>query len=545
MTVSRLLILIVLLSSAMELQAAKSQLAQRIRVFIENKPEGEKYKINGTPLYSSQVLPRFYAHRAFEPAWFNAQGELRKAAYAMQAYIGTVWRHGLTDKAYHSDKLNILFENYQHNAEPDTSLLTIIDLLLTDAFMLLGSHLHQGKLQAHTIEATWKIQRNAPELMLDEKLEKAISMQEVPQMLEMLAPGDSAYLLLVQKIEFFNSILDEPWETIRSEKKIEPGDSSVTILKIRKRLYSLTYHPGDTTSQQYNDELLKTIKRFQLHQGLHPDGVIGPRTLSFLNRTPEGYINTLKANIERYRWLSEFPEKRKIIVNIANFRIDFIDHGDTLFSSRAIVGKHYRKTPVFNETMTYMVLSPDWVVPPTILRVDVLPQLKKGPGYLNEKNMQIITTSGRPVSYESINWSEITARNFPYMVRQLPGAQNALGRVKFMFPNIYNVYIHDTPSRELFERESRAFSSGCIRIERPLELAELLLSDQPSWTSQRIRDVALSGRETTVRLKQGVEVYLTYFTAWARPDGVLEFREDIYQRDEDIVRGLAGVPSWL
>lgn len=541
----RLFLLLLLLSPLLELHAAKSQLAQRIRVFIENKPEGQKYKINGTPLYSSQVLPRFYANRAFEPAWFNAQGELRKSAFAMQAYIGTVWRHGLTDKAYHSDKLETLFEKYKINAEADTSLLTTIDLLLTDAFMILGSHLYQGKLHSQTIEATWKIQRNAPELMLDEKLENAISMQQVPQMLEMLAPQDSTYQLMIQKIEYFYSILDEPWEIIRSDRKIEPGDSSDNIVKIRKRLSRLVYNPGDTASQKYDDEMLTAIKRFQSHRGLHPDGVIGPRTLSFLNTTPQEYINTLKANTERYRWLSEFPEQRKIIVNIANFRIDFIDHGDTLFSSRAIVGKHYRKTPVFNETMTYMVLSPDWVVPPTILRVDVLPQLKKGPGYLNEKNMQIITPSGRPVSYESINWAEVTARNFPYMVRQLPGAQNALGRVKFMFPNSYNVYIHDTPSKELFDRESRAFSSGCIRIERPLELAELLLADQPSWTTQRIKDVALSGRETTVRLKQGIEVYLTYFTSWARSDGTIEFREDIYQRDEDIVRGLEGVPSWL
>jgi len=193
--------------------------------------------------------------------------------------------------------------------------------------------------------------------------------------------------------------------------------------------------------------------------------------------------------------------------------------------------------------MTYLVLSPTWTIPPTIFRNDVLPELRKGPDYLTRKNMKILRFDGTEVDYHSIDWVTVTAASFPFMVRQSPGADNSLGRVKFMFPNTYNVYIHDTPGRELFAKEDRSFSSGCIRIEKPFELTKYLLADNPDWTEERIKTAMNADREQTVRLRRHIAVYMTYFTAWVSGTGGIHFRKDVYDRDEAVLRALREKPA--
>jgi murein L,D-transpeptidase YcbB/YkuD len=206
---------------------------------------------------------------------------------------------------------------------------------------------------------------------------------------------------------------------------------------------------------------------------------------------------------------------------------------------RAIVGKEYRETPVFNEQLTYIVFSPSWTVPPTILENDVIPELIKGPEYMNKKNMKLLRSDGSELTYSDIDWSKITKTNFPYMVRQGPGPGNALGKVKFMFPNSYSVYIHDTPSRGSFARDNRAISSGCVRVERPFDLAVLLLSDSPEWSPANILDAMQKDKEQTVRLKLPVDVMLIYLTAWTDGKDRIQFRNDVYQRDQKLAEALS------
>lgn len=231
------------------------------------------------------------------------------------------------------------------------------------------------------------------------------------------------------------------------------------------------------------------------------------------------------------------------MVNIANYRLFMIDGTDTLISMRVAVGKEYRETPVFNARMTYIVFSPTWTVPPTILKNDVISELKKGSDYLAKKNMKILRFDGTEISYDEIHWKNISKNNFPYMVRQSPGSDNALGRVKFMFPNSNNIYIHDTPTKGTFARDDRAVSSGCIRIEKPFELAELLLYDLPEWTSAEIRKAMQQKKEQTVGLKTPVDVVLLYLTAWTDGNGRVQFRNDIYGRDEMVLSGLDQKPK--
>lgn len=227
-----------------------------------------------------------------------------------------------------------------------------------------------------------------------------------------------------------------------------------------------------------------------------------------------------------------------IIINIANFKLDMISGTDTLISMRVVVGKGARATPVFDDRLSYIVFSPTWTVPRTILKEDVFPQLLNGPEYLTKRKMVLLRPDGSELAYEEIDWSTVSKDNFPYMVRQSPGTGNALGKVKFMFPNEYNVYLHDTPSKANFARDARDVSSGCIRLEKPFDLAVILLADQPEWTSANIRKAMQQDTEQPVQLTIPVDVVITYLTAWSDGTDRIQFRKDVYRRDEVVLGAL-------
>lgn len=285
------------------------------------------------------------------------------------------------------------------------------------------------------------------------------------------------------------------------------------------------------------------LKAFQDDRGLNTDGVIGKSTLEYLNCLPLTLIGQLKVNMERFRWLPTQVTGKHIIVNIANFKLDLIMGADTLISMRAIVGKETRRTPVFNESMTYIVFSPTWTVPKSILNQEVIPALLKGPEYLIKKKMKLLRYDGTELAYSDVDWSKISQNNFPYMVRQDPGPGNSLGSVKFMFPNAYNVYIHDTPSKSYFARDARAVSSGCIRVEDPFDLAVLLLSDVPEWSPDKIRSAMQEQKEKTVLLKVPVAVMVVYLTAWTDGKDRIQFRNDVYQNDGRVLEALNQKPA--
>jgi L,D-transpeptidase YcbB len=524
-----------------EMPQSISSVQDHIRHFIENAPIQGRYKIDSELLYSSKVLPRFYVNREFQSGWLQ-HGHLSPEARLFVQFLENVEEHGLQPSDYHLK----LIQHYRSKLgpyEPEIAQhLLKLDLLLTDAFMLVAAHLNSGKVDSAKIMASWKIQRDAPELMFDEKLETHLMSNSVVAYLEKLPGNLDGYNRLKTQLAFFKKLADAPWPVIKATLPLKPGESQPAITEIRKRLLILNHVVTDTLSEEYDDKLSIVVQEFQKLHGLNADGNIGKLTMDAFNLTPTKRIEAIVANLERMRWMpSEIPDRR-IQVNIADYALELIDKKDTVLSMRAIVGKHYRATPVFNSIMTYLVISPGWVVPPTIFSNDVLPELKKGQDYLKKKNMQIVSATGAPVDYNSINWATVTNRNFPYMIRQQPGADNALGNIKFMFPNEYNVYIHDTPSRDLFDKDNRAFSSGCIRIARPMDLALYLLSDQEDWNEQRINNVISSRRETTVRFKQGIPVYITYFTAWSSGPNKFHFRTDLYNRDTDLIKALKEKP---
>jgi L,D-transpeptidase YcbB len=404
--------------------------------------------------------------------------------------------------------------------------------------MLLSSHLYYGKVDPEKEGAGWKMPRKEPEIQLDRKLEEVLTTNNMAQELDLLAPRYQSYWMMKKELAFFIELNRQSWPVMFSGLPIKPGVSNQLIPQIRIRLINLRYPLSDSISLNFDKELENQIKAFQDNWGLNADGVIGKGTMNVLNSIPDNLMNKLKVNMERFRWLPLHVPDKYIIVNIANFRLDMIEGEDTLLSMRAIVGKQYRETPVFKDQMTYIVFSPSWTVPPTILKKDVIPELLKGPEYLTKKRMNLFRMDGSMIAYSDIDWSKITQENFHYMVRQDPGPDNALGKVKFMFPNTYDVYIHDTPTRGFFARDDRALSSGCVRIEKPFDLAVKLMSDMPEWSPEQIQIAMQKNIEQKVKLKTPIDVVLIYLTAWTDGKGQVQFRKDVYKQDDTVLKAL-------
>lgn len=522
-----------------------------IRSSLETSSPDQRPEAMGTELYSSVVIHQFYGERSFQPAWIR-DGRISEIAYEMRYEIGQSKFDGLNPSDYHFEVLNEYFSKFEAAKKQGKSLsnpeLAAVDVLLTDAFIMLGSHLSLGKLDPENLKTDWNIQRNATELSLDMRLNEALGGAGIRKTLQTLYPSFIIYRKmrdglreLYDDVERFDKRPFAQWKPLNTEKSIKPDESSPMMSEIRKRLYFWGYVDAYETVEDkvYDAELAEGIKKLQRRHGMEPDGVIGQGTIQALNQTPEMLIRTAAVNLERLRWLPDtLKDSELILVNTANFQLDFLHNRDTVFTSKVIVGKSYHATPQFSAEMSYIVFSPTWTVPTSITRTEIIPAVKKNRNYLASKNMKLLNSSGGVVNPASIDWAKVNPKTFPYTVRQEPGESNALGLAKFMFPNKHSVYIHDTPSRSLFEREDRALSHGCIRIQRPFDFAKFLLSHDPTWTDERIQQSMRQSKEVTVKLNRKIPVAIIYMTYWANGGGEMFFRKDIYGRDAEIAKAL-------
>jgi murein L,D-transpeptidase YcbB/YkuD len=281
------------------------------------------------------------------------------------------------------------------------------------------------------------------------------------------------------------------------------------------------------------------LKHFQARHFLPADGTVGAETRRELNVSVTQRIDQIRVNLERARWLlRHVPEEEFVVVDVAGFEVRYVRNHAVVWRGRAQVGKSYRQTPIFRSTIQEVVVNPTWTVPPGILGKDILPAVRRDPSYLQKRGLRVIDREGRDVDPSTIDFAKYTGANFPYMIRQDPGPANALGLVKIMFPNPYLVYLHDTPSRNLFESERRAFSSGCIRTERPFELVDLLLAPSGKWNRASIDAEVSSGKTRTIRLTKPVPVLLLYWTVDRNDRGEILFKPDAYGRDPKVLAAI-------
>lgn len=319
-------------------------------------------------------------------------------------------------------------------------------------------------------------------------LQRAAHADDFAAFLDDLAPANREYRSLRRALAAYRAIEAQGgWPRLKGRQTLRRGMYGSEVAVLRHRLAATgDLKDAGEDPRQFDGSVEQAVRAFQARHGLAVDGVVGPRTRAALNVPVELRVRQLLINLERARWLTKDFGQRYLIVNLADFRLRAIDGGRTVLDMRVVVGLPYRSTPVFSDEVTYVHFNPYWNVPPSIAKKDILPRVKRDPGYLVRRSIRVFSDwsgNARELDPWSIDWSRFNSSYFPYKLRQDPGPQNPLGRVKFMFPNKYSVYLHDTPSRGLFDHPVRAFSSGCIRVEKPVDLAAFLLGDDPKWTT--------------------------------------------------------------
>ena len=360
------------------------------------------------------------------------------------------------------------------------------------------------------------------------------------QRVEALKPTHPLYVELKRELARFRAATASDIPPIPTGPSLKPGMSDSRVPLARKRLIaSGDLSAGDASdSVEYDARLETAVQNFQQRMGLESDGVLGPGTIAELNVPAAARIRQLRVNLDRGRVLLQDLPEAFVVVNIAGFTIYFIRGQHIVWNSRVQVGRPYRRTPIFRSDISYLVLNPTWTVPPGIIEKDILPAAQRDPDAITRKGLKVLDANGRELNPHSIDWTRFKNGHIPYTLRQDPGSANALGRVKLMFPNPYLVYLHDTPSKSLFDRAERTFSSGCVRVERVLELTELVLDDRERWNQESIARALDNGQTRNVTLSKKIPVLLAYWTAWVDPQGRTNFRRDIYGQDAQWARAL-------
>jgi murein L,D-transpeptidase YcbB/YkuD len=534
-----LLLTVEAIDGGARIEAATSEtLAVRLQKKIETERRRDRFTCREELICGVTDLPLFYARRGFAPAWMPTAAV--DNAQALVAALQAARRDGLQVEDYHLSTIELLLEEVKldrlFGLASDPGLVVDLDLLLTDAFLLVGSHLLAGRVNPETIHSEW-VAFN-PEADLARTLETALANGTIEASLNQLRPPHPGYAALRKALERYRGIeADGGWPLLPRVGVPAKTTASEHNALLRQRLSisgDLSPTEGYAELDHFDAHLQKALRRFQLRQGLPQTGRLDEQTLEELNVPAAARIRQIELNLERWRWIPHHLGRRYLLVNAADYRLAVVEDGQTRWDMRVVVGKHYRKTPVFSADLQYLELNPYWNVPQTIAVNDILPKVKKDPAYLVRKEFKVFE-NWRPGASEidplTIDWSRITKNNFRFKLRREPGPLNDLGRIKFIMPNRFAVYLHDTPNRKLFAKNFRHYSSGCIRLEKPIELAEYLLREDPGWTRRDIRQAIDSARSRVVYLKEPVPVHLLYWTAWVDEDGVVNFRKDIYRRD--------------
>ena len=504
--------------------AAWSASPSEIGAYLEQLDAGSQPAIAGELLLSSSELSEFYRARRHQPVWTRGFGRRARLAELVQEIEASA-EHGLSPGHYHLALLS---------AGDDTSLST--ELLATDAFLTQAIHRGNGVLSPKKLDQDWHLSQS--EIHAAEVLEQAIEDNSIGEALAGLWPKHEDYRRLLEKRRTILSAGPTDDLVVPAGSTLSYGRSSPRIITLKQRLLG----PGAYTPE-FDHRLRDAVLAFQAAVGVAPDGIVGEATLAMINAPRSFWLNTLDANLERWRWLPNALPSRYLMVNTAGFELRAVDDGQEVIRTRVIVGQTYRSTPMFTETLKYLVYNPIWNVPLKIAARDKLPQLKREPIRLALQGFEARKAgTDHFVPVDTIDWRDVTSENFPYDLRQLPGPTNALGRIKFMLPNRFAVYLHDTPDRGLFDQPERDFSSGCIRLADPLMLTDWILRhDGQADAAAAMQAQIDSGEGRIVYLETPLPVLVVYFTAFVSGTGEVVFRRDLYQQDQVIVTAFQGL----
>ena len=541
-----------------------NEYSYQLGMIIEKLRE-ESPRVSGNIIYNPDLLIELYEKdEDLVPAKWKSWNDIDQMLYS----IRNAHHHGLQPEDYHLFVIHDLVDSVILAEDINYADSARLELLLTDSFLLLSAHLSAGKTRSDTLSPRWNASGIKPAEDWKDFLDNTLAESRIVENLEQLAPGHRRYIDLKEALEKYRQIEEEGgWQVIKYDLlNLEKGMRHPEIIGLRERL-SLTqkyieYDTADITL--FDDNLHENVIQFQKRKGLEADGVVDSVTIEAMNVSVYEKISLIKASLDRWRRLHE-PGDHYIMVNIPDFELTVVKDGISKLTSRVIVGQPERQTPVFSSIITEVILNPYWIVPPHMLKEDIIPAIVNDVFYLEDRNMEILDADWEVVDPLSVDWNEIDSllreyRDlseeypeegpdddfediFPYTVRQKPGPDNEMGRVKFILPNPYYVVIHDTPHTHLFENNVRAFSSGCIRINRPFTLLEYLLDDLPEWTITEVNKVMEEEENQSIYLEKPLPVHILYLTAWAGEDGLMHFRDDIYNRDQRLMEALKQHPA--
>jgi murein L,D-transpeptidase YcbB/YkuD len=489
------------------------------------------------------LLTQFYLDRDMSPVWVNDEAPTDRARDLLHILEGSVY-DGLNPDDYDVETIGQLM------ASQNAGELAELDLRLSLSLTQFLSDLGSGRTEPSTIDPQLFVYPQ--DIDKAEAIRAAADADDIGVFVGRYRPRQVDYWRLKGMLANYRAMARVGgWPTIDEGPLLKQGDRSPRVTQLRARLLrerdmkrrDHEVAAGDT--DLFDQAVVEGVKRFQERHGLNQDGQVGPNTLKALNTPIEDRIEQMALNLERRRWMPDRMQDRYIYVNLADFHLQLIDRGEVAFETPVVIGSLYNKTPVFSADMTYMVINPYWNVPPSIAKEELLTKAKRDPDYFLDNDFEIFEDWSRDaakVDLASVNWQEHDPDSFSYKLRQRPGPGNALGRLKFMFPNEYNIYLHDTPERSHFDETERSFSHGCVRVADPEALADAILQGQSGWTHDEILNAVESGERNVVGLDQSLPVQITYLTAWVDDENRVHFRNDVYDRDQILAEALTKNP---
>jgi len=479
----------------------------------------------------SRLVMDFYTHRAYRAAWTNDSdvAQLIKSLNDTQA-------DGLNPADFHIEEIV--------RTQPSVLALTAtteqraaFDIATTHTFITALQQLRRGKVDPSRLDKYWNFDSNGVDPRDDfNAFFAALDNHDVASAFAQAPPQEAIYVSLRQALAQLRAVRDRGgWPKVAVDFSLKPGMDEPAVAQLRARMVAAGFlDPRLGRGTKYDGAVTAAVKKYQTEQYLGADGVAGATTLAALNVPVEARIDQVRVNMERARWLLYKLQGTFVIVDIAGYKVAMYRDGQPIWRSRVQVGKAARNTPVFQAQITYITFNPTWTVPPTILKEDVLPKVRANPGYLANNRIRVLDREGNVLDPSSVDWSNPRGLT----LRQDAGPDSSLGQVVIRFPNDYAIYLHDTPHRELFAKTVRATSSGCIRVENPLQLVELLFNDPVKWNSAGIQNQLANGKTQNISLPVKVPVLLAYWTVDLESDGRVAFKPDVYGYDAPVLRAL-------
>lgn len=494
----------------------KSIEQKKIELPKENKIKQQLIDTVSFSAIKDSIILSYYKKNNFKTIWVSdvVRGKLLNT-------LSNLEDEGLFKSHFELDSIEVKEKNITHLSDDE---LVNYDIQLTENLLKYLIKVSRGSVQPNKIYKDYSLKENSFDyLAIIQKLQE----EDFDKIIASIKPQHLVYSRLKSALKLINEFKTNSFLKINIEDKVQLGDSLDEVIAIKERLIFWKDYPHkDSLTLLFDEETELAVQKFQMRHGLAPDGVVGAGTISALNFSPAERKQQIIANMERWRWYPRDFGNEYIILNIPDYSLQVVKNRDTTRSHKVIVGKPSRKTPVLSSKLSHLVFNPTWTIPPTIKKNDIIPATANNRSYLTDKNITVYNRSGNVIKPE--DWNQGDAVSYRYV--QSPGTYNSLGLVKFMFPNNYAVYLHDTNSRSFFDRANRSLSSGCVRVQNPFELSAYLLDDKDKWSLEEILKLVKTNKTTEVMMKRDVQVHLLYWTAWSEHE-FLNFRDDLYEKD--------------